>query len=306
MNRLLIEDKEVGKAISYYNNSIIDIEEIMLVIPPYSEDYKNIFIPRRFEETVACHVIAPYLEENIYYKPPIYLAIMGAAGEGKTAQAIATCTQKGFYVIYISASSLSGSHENEAKEKLHKIYNHALRLRTKALTAIIIDDFHKGIVNEEENVKKTINSNVLTGYMMNIAEYNGAVHIPIILTANDLSSIYAPLLRIGRADIFLWKPKLYEKRKIVFYILDSFVNEKSEREFNKFFKKFSNENIAFFAQLRNQWRKKLIKESIHNISAFDMASITRINSFINSSEQKLTYADLTNIGDSLIRERGED
>lgn len=303
MNKLLTGDAEVEKALSHDN--YIDSNDLMLVIPPHCEDYKNIFVPRRFEDTVACHIIAPYLEKSEYYKPPVYLAIKGAAGEGKTAQTIATCTQKGFYIIYVSASSLSGSHENEAKEKLQRIYSHALQLREKELVAIIIDDFHKGIVNEDSNVKRTINTDVLIGYMMNIAEHNGIVHIPIILTANDLSNIYAPLLRTGRADIFLWEPKPEEKQEIAYKILNALVSEKSEKEFSRFYRKFSNENVAFFAQLKNQWRKNLLKEAIHTISVFNEASITRINSFVASFESKLTYAGLMHIAESVIKERGD-
>lgn len=303
MNTLLTGDAEVKKAISCYNS--INLNDLMLVIPPHCKEYKNIFVPQRFEDTVVCHVIAPYLERRECYKPPIYLAIKGAAGEGKTAQTIATCTQKGFYVIYVSASSLSGSHENEAKEKLQKIYNYALELRTKELVAIVIDDFHKGIVSEDDNVKRTINTDVLIGYMMNIAEHNGIVHIPIILTANDLTKIYAPLLRTGRADVFLWEPKAEEKRDIAYKILCAFVGEESEQEFNNFYNKFCNENIAFFAQLQNQWRKELLKEAIHKISIFNEASITRINNFVALSEPKLTYAELIPIAESVIKERGD-
>lgn len=303
MNKLLTEDAEVEKAISHYNS--IDLSDLILVIPPHCEEYKNIFVPQRFEDTVACHVIAPYLERSECYKPPIYLAIKGAAGEGKTAQTIATCTQKGFYIIYVSASSLSGSHENEAKEKLQKIYSYALQLREKELVAIIIDDFHKGIVSEDDNIKRTINTDVLIGYMMNIAEHNGIVHIPIILTANDLSKIYAPLLRTGRADIFSWEPKPEEKRDIVYNILHTFVGQKNEKEFNKFYENFANENVAFFAQLKNQWRKELLKKALHKTSIFNEASITRINNFVALSEPKLTYAELTYIAESTIKERGE-
>ncbi len=303
MNKLLAGDDEVGKVISQFNS--FNLDELMLLIPPYSDEYKDIFVPQRFEETVASHIIAPYLEKNINYKPPIYLAIKGDAGEGKTAQSIATCTQKGFYVIYVSASSLSGSHENEAKEKLQKIYNYALQLKTKFLTSIIIDDFHKGIANEDENIKKTINTSVLIGYMMNIAEHNGSIHIPIILTANDLSKIYSPLLRTGRADIFSWKPKSEEKKEIVFNILNPFVSEKKESEFLKFYKKYCNENVAFFAQLKNQWRKKVLKEAIHNVSAFNDVNIARINNFVNSYQQKITYLELSKIADNLLEERRE-
>jgi ATP-dependent 26S proteasome regulatory subunit len=303
MNKLLIGDEEVNRVISHSNS--FNLDELMLLIPPYSDDYKNIIVPQRFEETVASHIIAPYLEKNEKYKPPIYLAIKGAAGEGKTAQSIATCTQKGVYVIYVSASSLSGNHENDAKEKLQKIYNYALQLRTKVLTTIIIDDFHKGIANEDDNIKRTINTEILIGYMMNIAEHNGSMHIPIILTANDLSKIYAPLLRTGRADIFLWEPKPEEKREIVFNILNSFMSENDEIEFSNFFKGYCNENVAFFAQLKNQWRKKLLKQAIHNVSVFNETNLTRINNFVNSYEGKLTYMELSKIANNLLEERGK-
>jgi AAA+ superfamily predicted ATPase len=303
MNELLKEDKDISKVISYNNH--YELDQSMLIIPPHSEDYENIFVPKRFLENVACHIIAPYLQEDKQYKPPIYLAIKGLPGQGKTAQSIATCTQKGGCVIYVSASTLSGSHENEAKEKLQRIYNKAIELRTKVLTTIIIDDFHKGILNEDENIKKTINSDILTGYMMNIAEHNGSVHIPIILTANDLSQIYAPLLRAGRADVFLWEPKQEEKREIVFRIISSFLNDKNEKKFNSFFRRYNNENIAFFAQLKNQWRKVTLKDCIHDISDFNSENIQKINNIINSYKYNLTYNMLNDIAELLIKERNE-
>lgn len=304
MNKFLFEDKQVNESISYSSSSCYELNELMLLIPPHSEEYEKIFVSKRFMENVACHIIAPYLKQDKNYKPPIYLAINGAPGEGKTAQAIATCTQKGFYVIYISASSLSGSHENEAKEKFQKIYKYAMELIHENLVAIIIDDFHKGIVNEDENIKKTINTNVLIGYMMNLAEHNGSFHIPIILTANDLSNVYAPLLRIGRANIFSWDPFPNEKKEIIFSIISSFVTERDNIKFEKFYKKYCKQNIAFFAQLKNQWRKNILKEQIQNISTVDQLSIQRLESFIITYKNEITYKALNSVADSLIKERG--
>ncbi len=301
MNEYLTEDNNINAILK--SKEPIALNDLIYVIPPYSENYKNIFVPQRFEDTIICHIISLYLSQDAYYNPPIYLAIKGDAGEGKTAQTIATCTQKGCFVIYISASVLSGSHENEAKEKLQKIYDYALQLRMKNLTAIVIDDFHKGIVNEDVNIKKTINTNILIGYMMNLAEHNGSAHVPIILTANDLSNVYAPLLRNGRADLFLWKPSFDEKRDIVHHILSSFISEKDESAFNKFFKKYSNQNVAFFSQLKNAWRKELLKQLIHKVPNFDNTNLIRINSLINSYKLELTYADLNKLADTILKER---
>ena len=39
--------------------------------------------------------------------------------------------------------------------------------------------------------------------------------VPIILTGNDLSTLYAPLLRDGRMDKFFWRPSLAEVADMV-------------------------------------------------------------------------------------------
>lgn len=304
MNNFLTENNEVFNAISNNKSTAVEILEQAIIVPPFCADYEKIYVLSRFEEIVATHIIALYLEKGMDYKPPMYLAIMGEPGEGKTAQAIATCTQRGVYVFYISASALSGSHEEEASQKLELVYKKACEYRKKNPVAIVIDDFHKSIVNDDDNKKRTINTDLLTGYMMNLAEHNGKLQIPIILTANNLSDVYAPLLRAGRADIFEWKPTIEEKREVVFNILSSFVYDNSKKEFDKFFYTFSKENIAFFSQLRNQWRKAVMKKLIKDIHRIDDSSLLRMNNAVLSSQRHLTYAALTSIACSFKEERG--
>ena len=100
---------------------------------------------------------------------------------------------------------------------------------------------------------------------MNLAEHNGRLQIPIILTANSLVNVYAPLLRVGRTDIFEWKPTYEEKKDIVFFILSSFVLENNKKRFEKFFDIFCNESIAFFVQLKIQWRKSVLGDLIKSL-----------------------------------------
>ncbi len=287
----LLEDDEVKK---YMEASREKDLSFVIEILPYSNNYGDVIVPERFREEILCHIISPYIRGNEYYKSPIYLVITGEAGEGKTSQTIATCTKNGFYVLYVSASALSGSHENEAKNNLLNVYNKALQYKKdKKKVVILIDDFHKGIINEDDNIKKTINSNILTSYMMNIAEYNGTEHIPIILTANDLTKIYAPLLRAGRADIFKWSPNRDEKKEIVKNILKSLVEKNDDKEFNAFFNKFYNENIAFFSQLKNQKKKELIKEFIKGKEPIDEKCMEDLN---NIGIKKVeSYSDLISI-----------
>lgn len=55
--------------------------------------------------------------------------------------------------------------------------------------------------------------------------------VPIIVTGNDLSTLYAPLLRDGRMDKFLWAPDAADKAAVVFQILqDGGITEEEAKE----------------------------------------------------------------------------
>ena len=302
MTNFLLDDAGVRNVMNKGNNT--NFSELALVIDAFSSDYAQIYIPPRFSKKVVAHVVAPYLNNENAYKPPLYLAIKGEPGEGKTVQTISSCVQKGFSVVYVSASNLSGSHEDEAKEKIKAIYEMAITMRSQKLTAIVIDDFHKGIVNEDSNKKKTINTDVLTGYMMNLAEHNGNIHVPIILTANDLGYVYAPLLRVGRADVFEWIPTEDEKRDVVKSILIPFIKN-DDANFDRFFKKIKKENIAFFAQLKNYWRNKIIQESLATVQTLDFNIIMQMDHQLSSVNANLTYDYLYVLSQEMKKERGE-
>lgn len=216
----------------------IETKEYIL-IEPNNYQYSFIKTSNVFERNVLTHIVSLYLPDNYYFQAPMFLAIEGRAGEGKTTQTIATCSQHGIYIIYVSASELSGAHEKDSINVMKKIYSAAINLKnTGKVVAILIDDFHMGNATTDENVKRTINSNLLTGHLMNLAENNNSIKIPIILTGNDFSKTYAPLLRSGRADMFEWNPNYEEKKEIVKNILRRFANI-NEQEFNELFDKYA-------------------------------------------------------------------
>ena len=68
-----------------------------------------------------------------------------------------------------------------------------------------------------ENTQVTVNNQIVAGTLMNLADNPNRVsigqdwreaditnRIPIILTGNDFSTIYAPLIRDGRMEKFYW------------------------------------------------------------------------------------------------------
>lgn len=279
----------------------IETKEYIL-IEPNNYQYSFIKTSNIFEHNVLTHIVSLYLPDNHYFQAPMFLAIEGRAGEGKTTQTIATCSQHGIYIIYISASELSGAHEKDSINVMKKIYSAAIGLRNSGkVVAILIDDFHMGNATTDENVRKTINSNLLTGHLMNLAENNNKIKIPIILTGNDFSKTYAPLLRSGRADKFEWNPNYEEKKEIVKTIFYRFANI-SEQEFNELFDKYANNSISDFYQLINEYRKILFSEYITKFDIIDKDAIYTISQIVKQHQEKINYDLLNQLADSRMKE----
>jgi hypothetical protein len=98
----------------------------------------------------------------------------------------------------------------------------------------------------------TVNNQIVVGTLMNLADNPTRVsvgqewreadmvnRVPLIVTGNDFSTLYAPLIREGRMEKFYWQPtredivnivsRMYEKdgisRKDVISIVDKFPNQ---------------------------------------------------------------------------------
>ena len=86
------------------------------------------------------------------------------------------------------------------------------------ITCLVINDIDAG-VGTYTSTQNTVNSQMVVGTLMNLCDNPNRVscgqdwrgedvirRVPIIVTANDLNTIYAPLLRDGRMEKFYWQP----------------------------------------------------------------------------------------------------
>ena len=286
MDRNLSEIESLRDAYKTFDVSVEDKYQIFRFGDPY---YSTLNILTRFRKTVLIHVISIYLQNNDRYLPPLFLVIEGAAGEGKTSQAIASCIQFGITVLYISASQLSGSHEHDAIDVMEAVYKKSIDMKKQGeKVAIIVDDFHLSNASVDDNVKRTINSPLLTGYLMNLTQNRGEEKIPIILTGNDFSHVYGPLIRSGRADRFEWSPNYDEKKHIVESIFHDFLNCSSV-EFERFFARCSKASIADFSQLKNDYRKSVMLSCFDNIQFIDDTTLNYISKYIETQKKMIDY-----------------
>lgn len=270
----------------------------------FSNAYDNIFIPQRFSQRVTDHVILNYLEDNHFFQPPLYLAIEGTPGQGKTMQVIAACNKKKIAVKYISASELSGKKEAESRDVLKRIYSEALTLFQSGIyVCILIDDFHMGIAITDEKINKTINSNLLIGYMMNLAQSSFKQKIPIILTGNDFSQVYPALIRDGRADMFFWEPTHDEKFGIIKSIYKPILQNDDLENLQNFYTKYQSHNIAFFVQLINDFRRRLLSDEISKIDAISSTVLQELSLNIKNRFNKITLSQLNEFAESREKDR---
>lgn len=295
------------KATQFTTDDVIECPDCCsLITAANNQFYSNMMIPKEFKEKVLVHVVSQYMSQNEFFVPPLYLAIEGPAGEGKTSQTIAVLTQHDIDVLYVSAAEISGSHEGDSVGVLNIIYNYAIyRSERNRCIAILIDDFHMGTVNQDSKIEKTINSNLLIGRMMNLADCSDDKKIPIIMTGNDFSNVYAPLLRSGRADIYRWKPDMVMKATIIRSILDPFVMLK-EDEYVQFFDKFRKGTISDFSQLKNDCRKKYVWQIIKDENFLNMETIHRLNRNM-SPFKRLNFLEICELAEKRIEpfiERG--
>lgn len=219
----------------------------------------SVYIPHRFARRVLSHTLLVNLDLSRRYCYPLILAIQGSPGSGKSFQARYTLEYHGFKTITIDSSSLSGSLEGDSIKILRDVY-YKLGI-SNTLSAIIIDDFDISIGAQKPNYERTSNSDILNGFLMHLCDNpvlidDLKVHpVPIILTGNNLTTLYAPLRRHGRTRIFDWIPSEAERSEIVKHILKDLQVPVSV--VNQLLRDYPDKNISFFQQIKSELLEEL-------------------------------------------------
>jgi len=239
-------------------------------------DYQLAYINSDFENVVISHIVGNYMNHSSF---PLYLSIHGKKGEGKTFQTLRVCSKYRVSTYYISGAELCGSYEKDSIGAIEENLNKALHdfQTTQEMSVFIIDDFHLSIASTELGVGKTVNSQILTGFLMNLADKAKATknaRIPIILLGNDFNNLYDPLTRDGRMDFFEWNPTLQEKISIVCSHFDDIVFHQNDKEkLIKLITKYDSQPISFFAEVKNDLSKNIICDYLRLHSQLDIRTL---------------------------------
>jgi ribulose bisphosphate carboxylase small subunit len=161
-----------------------------------------------------------------------------------------------------------------------------IKVRGK-MCVLMINDLDAGAGRFDEGTQYTVNTQLVNATLMNIADNptdvqlpgsydsNPLCRVPIIVTGNDFSTLYAPLIRDGRMEKFYWEPNRDDKVGIVGGIFAE--DGLSQREIEQLVDTFPQQSIDFFSALRSRIYDEQIRNFVHQIG-FENVSLRVVNS----------------------------
>ncbi|MBW4614756.1 MAG: ribulose bisphosphate carboxylase small subunit [Desmonostoc vinosum HA7617-LM4] len=246
------------------------------------------YIAPRFLDKLAVHITKNFL--NLPgVRVPLILGIHGRKGEGKSFQCELVFEKMGIEATMISGGELESPDAGDPARLIRLRYRETaelIKVRGK-MCVLMINDLDAGAGRFDEGTQYTVNTQLVNATLMNIADNPTDVQlpgsydatplrrVPIIVTGNDFSTLYAPLIRDGRMEKFYWEPNRDDKVGIVAGIFAP--DGLSEREIAQLVDTFANQSIDFFSALRSRIYDEQIREFIYKVG-FERVSLRVVNS----------------------------
>lgn len=238
------------------------------------------YVAPAFLEKVTLHIAKNYLMDlgciDQKTKVPLILGIWGEKGMGKTFQTELTMKKLGCEPIIMSAGELEHEWAGTPGRLIRERYRRAAEVSKVhgKLSCLIINDIDAGL-GHFANTQHTVNNQIVVGTLMNICddpkrvsigqdwrEQDICKRIPIIVTGNDFSKMFAPLIRCGRMDKFMWKPT----RRDLLGVLHQMYKDDglTESDMGTLLDRFPHQPLDFFGALRSSTYDNQIREWIEH------------------------------------------
>jgi len=299
--------------------------------------YNNIvgdyYVAPKFLDAVVMHIVKNFLIDQGCFdkvtKVPLILGIWGGKGQGKSFQTELAFKKLGVEAVVMSAGELESERAGEPGYMIRERYRKAAemsKVRGK-LSCLLINDIDAGL-GHFGNTQITVNNQIVTGTLMSICDNPNKVNlynvdwrddepplkrIPIIVTGNDLSTVFAPLLRDGRMEKFYWKPSLDDLTNILFQMYKD--DGLGKEDMVTLLQTFPNQSLDFYGALRaatydNQIRKWIQDDVIDGDISEENNNLKELGRRLVNSENlpefepvDLRVADLIKEGERLVMEQ---
>ncbi len=274
------------------------------------------YIAPRFLDKLAVHITKNFL--NIPgIRVPLILGIHGRKGEGKSFQCELVFEKMGIEVTLISGGELESPDAGDPARLIRLRYRETaelIKVRGK-MCVLMINDLDAGAGRFDEGTQYTVNTQLVNATLMNIADNptdvqlpgsydsNPLRRVPIIVTGNDFTTLYAPLIRDGRMDKFYWEPDRDDKVGIVEGIFEP--DGLSRHQVEQFVDTFPNQSIDFYSALRSRIYDEQIRSLIHEVG-FERISSRVVNSAEKPPEFRnpdFSLSHLIEMGNFMVKEQ---
>jgi ribulose bisphosphate carboxylase small subunit len=253
------------------------------------------YISPRFLNKLAVHITKNYLDLP-GVRVPLILGIHGRKGEGKSFQCELVFERMGVEAVHMSAGELESPDAGDPARLIRLRYREAaelIRVRGK-MAVLMINDLDAGAGRFDQGTQYTVNTQLVNGTLMNIADNPTDVQlpgsydstplhrVPILVTGNDFSTLYAPLIRDGRMEKFYWEPDREDRIGVVSGIFSE--DGLPRQQIEQLVDTFPGQPIDFFSALRSRIYDEQILHFIQKIG------FERISSrIVNSAEEAPTF-----------------
>jgi rhodanese-related sulfurtransferase len=256
----------------------------------YNNLVGDFHVPPQFADRVALHLAKNFLSDEANpgvgsgdqkalgtTKVPLILGIWGAKGCGKTFNLELSCKLMGVTPVVMSAGELEAEWAGEPGRLVRRRYRKAAEIIKNSGTpsCLIVHDLDAG-AGRFKKTQATVNTQMVMGTLMNLCdepnrvsdESDDEIHewreddiirrVPIIVTGNDLSVLYAPLLRDGRMEKFYWSPTFED---IVDMVHAMFKEENVDRAtVEALVREYESQPLDFFGAIRSRMYDDAVRE----------------------------------------------
>jgi hypothetical protein len=227
----------------------------------------QLFIPERFRRIVSLHILKNNLQ-RVEVSVPLLLGISGPSGEGKTVQCEHILKNMGVKRFLISGGQMDSPVPGQTASLVRSIYikaSDSISSGECSLAVVLINDIDTGLGSLGKSAQYSVNQLTVFADLMHLVDYPKSVEgkktlrVPIIITGNDFSKLYEPLVRAGRMTALDWRPTPQERVKIVSSIFPELQEQECERIIDELNQRTKSEStirseilpIAFYSHLRS-------------------------------------------------------
>lgn len=213
-------------------------------------------IPVRFFAQIRSHLIANFADLPLR---PSIMGVFGPPGEGKSLQLERSIERCNVEVLWVNAGDLESDNAGEPARVLVEVLKSAsTATATGEPTAVVLHDVDTTL-GEWKNNTGTVNHQHLIAELMHLADRPaaprfGGVRVPVFVTGNDSTKLYAPLTRARRMTLFSWLPTEIERAEVV----NSLFRRSPSDPFGlNLVEQFEGEAIAFYADVLSRMDEDL-------------------------------------------------